>query len=370
VSALALLAMVLPGGTAAQTTASIEAGVTRVRYAGTPAQSLFAVSPLLQFDVPDGWFAAAATISAFEGGDWGLQGTVTGSRYLRPVMGLTPELSGLAEAGRAVDGTRAGEASVRGRVHMLGASEGAWLGGGLGWADGVTGTRGVGSVELGGWLTQDAVTLMATVEPEWVGDSIRTTDVEGLARLVQGPVELSVFGGVRRQSRPLTVSEAWGGATAAWWFGSSVAATLGVGSYPADLAREFGSGRYATFALRFATRRPQPADRADQPVYRLLPPLARPVVAEFSTVSAADGYRRIAISAPGARSVELMGDFTDWQPVLLRNLGGGRWELDLPLGPGVHRLNVRVNGEEWGVPPGIPVVRDDFSGVVGLLTIR
>src|SRR5690606_36125464 len=162
----------------------------------------------------------------------------------------------------------------------------------------------------------------------------------------------------------------WAGLSGAWWFGSRTAATVGIGSYPADLARDFGAGTYATVSIRLANRRPEPPERADQPAYRLLPPLARPVVAAFATEPADSGRRAIVVRAPGATGVEIMGDFTDWQAVPLRPVGGARWRVDLPLAPGVHRLNIRLAGGEWGVPPGIPVVRDDFNGVVGLLTIE
>lgn len=369
-AAVALALLVLPGGATAQTTASLDAGVTRVRYGNEPALSLFAVSPLLQIQRDDDWLAALASISAFEGGGWGARATLAGSRYLAPVLGLTPELSGLADASRAEDGTRTGEALARGRLHWLAATEGLWVGGGLGRADGLNGTQSVRSLELGGWVRHDPLTLLLTLGPEWVGDSVRVIDTDLLARVVSGPAEVAVFGGVRHQRQPFYQADRWGGVSAAWWFNERIAATVAIGSYPGDLAREFGAGRYTTLAVRIATRRPDPPERADQPGFRLLPPLAEPVVAEFITEPSGEGRRRIRVSAPGARSVDIIGDFSDWQPVPMRRTGNGLWEVDVALQPGVHRLNVRVSGGEWGVPPGVPVIRDDFNGVVGLITIE
>jgi hypothetical protein len=369
-AALLLIAAGLSNAAIAQTTASIEAGVTRVRYGDDPGVSLFAISPFVQFEQPGGWFAAMATVSAFESGGWGLQTTVTGSRFLPAAFGLRPELVGLAHASRGEDASRAGEAGGRLRMHWLGSEEGLWTGGGVGWADGLTGTHSVRSLEVGGWLRHEGVTMVLSLEPEWVGDSIRTMDAEGLSRLVRGPLELAVFGGIRQQRSPDGPAERWAGVSGAWWFGSRTAATVGFGSYPADLAREFGAGSYATISLRLASRRPEPAERADQPAYRVLPPLARPVVAGFAIEPADSGRRRVVVRAPGATGVEVMGDFTDWQPVRLRPAGSGQWTVELALSPGVHRLNIRLAGGEWGVPPGIPVVRDDFNGVVGLLTVE
>lgn len=370
IAALLVIALVPGAVSAAQTTASIEAGVTRISYGDDPAVSLYAISPFVQIEQPDGWLAAMATVSAFEGGGWGLQATLTGSRFLPPAFGLRPEVVGLAHASRGEDATRAGEAGGRVRLHWLGASEGLWAGGGVGWADGLAGTHTVRSVEVGGWLRHDALTMVLTLEPEWVGETIQTMDAEGLARLVRGPAEVAVFGGIRQRTSPDGPADRWAGVSGAWWFGSRTAATVGIGSYPADLARDFGAGSYATFSIRVASRRPEPPERADQPAYRLLPPLARPVVAAFAIEPADSGRRAIVVRAPGATGVELMGDFTDWQAIRLRPIGGGQWRVELPLSSGVHRLNIRLAGGEWGVPPGIPVVRDDFNGVVGLLTVE
>jgi hypothetical protein len=331
---------------------------------------LFAISPFVQFEQPDGWLAAMATLSRFDGGGWGLQTTLTGSRYLPATLGLRPEISATAEASRGQDASLVGEAGGRLRLHMLGPTSGVWSGAGIAWADGLLGTHSVRSIDVGGWVRHSVLTVVASVEPEWIGDSIRAVDSEALARVVTGPLEVAAFGGVRQQRHPSSTSERWGGITGAWWFGSRVAATLGIGSYPSDLSREFGAGRYATVAIRLATRRPDPPERADQPAYRLLPPLARPVVAQFGTEPVGPGRQLIVVRAPGAGGVEIMGDFTDWQAIALRRDGGGRWVTEVPLAAGVHRLNVRVAGGEWGVPPGIPVVRDDFNGVVGLLTIQ
>jgi len=33
-------------------------------------------------------------------------------------------------------------------------------------------------------------------------------------------------------------------------------------------------------------------------------------------------------------------------------------------------MNVRVNGDSWTAPPGLPAANDDFNGTVGLVVIR
>ena len=41
----------------------------------------------------------------------------------------------------------------------------------------------------------------------------------------------------------------------------------------------------------------------------------------------------------------------------------------LPLSPGMHQINVRVDGGPWIAPPGVPTMRDGFNGEVGLVVI-
>jgi hypothetical protein len=68
--------------------------------------------------------------------------------------------------------------------------------------------------------------------------------------------------------------------------------------------------------------------------------------------------------------VELMADFTDWTPVPFAERADGVWELALFISPGVHRVNVRVDGGPWQVPPGLTAARDEFGGEVGLLVVQ
>ena len=89
------------------------------------------------------------------------------------------------------------------------------------------------------------------------------------------------------------------------------------------------------------------------------------------TIASSDGdVRLIRVRAPGAESVTLTGDFTDWQPVPMLRADGDRWEVTWPITPGVHRVNVRVNNGEWIVPRGLRVELDDFGGAVGILVTQ
>jgi 1,4-alpha-glucan branching enzyme len=90
----------------------------------------------------------------------------------------------------------------------------------------------------------------------------------------------------------------------------------------------------------------------------------------FDTKVISGGLREIRVQAPGVSSVELMGDFTNWTPISLRDAGSGWWIAALPIKTGIHEMNVRVNGGEWVTPPGLPQRHDEFGSSVGILVIQ
>ncbi len=100
------------------------------------------------------------------------------------------------------------------------------------------------------------------------------------------------------------------------------------------------------------------------------PPTALPArtasdeFAPFRIGPAVAAGREIVILAPGADTVELAGDFTDWKPVALRPWGEHSWRTLLPMAPGLHRLAVRVDGGAWRAPPGTRAVQSEFDGEV------
>jgi 1,4-alpha-glucan branching enzyme len=100
-----------------------------------------------------------------------------------------------------------------------------------------------------------------------------------------------------------------------------------------------------------------------------LPGGVRPTAAAFQ-VDDDHGGRRLRVRVPSARSVELAGDFTNWQPIALKQGDTDEWEVTLPIAPGVHRLAIRVDGDRWTTPPGVVTVADEFQGTVGVIVVR
>src|SRR5262249_59753110 len=79
----------------------------------------------------------------------------------------------------------------------------------------------------------------------------------------------------------------------------------------------------------------------------------------------------LTLYVPGAGTVEISGDFTDWQPVSLSRSPGkpDLWGATFRMSPGMHRINVRRDGGAWMAPGGTTRGTDDFDGEVGVFTI-
>jgi AMP-activated protein kinase-like protein len=78
----------------------------------------------------------------------------------------------------------------------------------------------------------------------------------------------------------------------------------------------------------------------------------------------------ISVRAAGARSVEIAGDFTNWNAVTLSRERSDVWTVALPLAPGVYRLNLRVDEGQWQPPPGASRVIDAYEGTVGVVVVN
>jgi len=68
-------------------------------------------------------------------------------------------------------------------------------------------------------------------------------------------------------------------------------------------------------------------------------------------------------------SAEIAGDFTDWKPVALERLNGGWWYQVLRVPPGVHRVQLRLDGGVWQSPPGLPRADDGPGGPSATLVV-
>jgi len=84
---------------------------------------------------------------------------------------------------------------------------------------------------------------------------------------------------------------------------------------------------------------------------------------------------RFIVAEPTARSVSLVGDFTDWKAssnyLMHADASGRVWEIDVPLQRGkVYLYNFIVDGTKWTVDPAaLEKVDDGFGGSSALLRL-
>jgi hypothetical protein len=143
-------------------------------------------------------------------------------------------------------------------------------------------------------------------------------------------------------------------ATVLYWTSESTALMLAAAHQLPDYVRGLDALDGVSVGIRFG---------------QASPALARPALraAMIQFTGTAD-TRLVRIHIPDARTVEIMGDFTNWEPrPTTRN--GATFESTMRVTSGTHRLLLRIDGGEWRPPGNTPAVDDDFGGRVGLLVV-
>ena len=208
----------------------------------------------------------------------------------------------------------------------------------------------------------------------WALGPLGYTDLEsGLAWAPRRGVEVHASAGTRIGLAGRGGS--WGTASASMQVSRYAALVASAGRTPEDPARGLPARSYASLGMRFA--------RTPLLGYGGPPPVAEggsaggggaaaPERWAFDVVAGAEGEGSytLVVRAPTARAVEVMGSFTDWQPVALASSGDGRWQATLRIPRGIHQVNMRVNGGAWRAPPGLTTTVDGFNGTVGVLVIE
>jgi hypothetical protein len=69
-----------------------------------------------------------------------------------------------------------------------------------------------------------------------------------------------------------------------------------------------------------------------------------------------------------ATRLALAGDFSEWEPVPLIEVGDGEWTAELSIEPGVHHFALIADGV-WTLPDGVSGIDDGFGGKVGVLVV-
>ena len=75
-------------------------------------------------------------------------------------------------------------------------------------------------------------------------------------------------------------------------------------------------------------------------------------------------------SAPGAKTVQLAGNFNHWHPILMRPQEQGRWFIQIWLSPGYHQYRFLVDGKPTLDPHATGATHDEQSELVSLVAVR
>lgn len=341
----------------AQVTASLDLSASDIRYDLFEPSTALALSPTIAFD--RGWtsVAARATALRFESGHRDLHGSFVGTTFT-PAFGPFRLETGVdAGVSRYLSLPAFAHAFGAVDLHYLTPRYGAWVGGTAGST--AFGRRGRGASTAGGgaWASNLWGTLTVTASHSAIGDT-SYTDLEGTVRVTQG--RLAVVGRLgARVGSTGGGHGVYGESVLTYALTDVLGMTLGAGRYPTDPTRGTIAGRYMTVGIRVGTMGAHPADpyRETLERYRPVPSADPPVTASVEVVG-----RVLRISAEDAGKVEVMGDFTEWEPVLVTSAG-------IILTPGPHLLEIRVDGGPWMPPLGATVVKDEFGTEVGLIVV-
>lgn len=360
-----------------QVTPTLDAGISAVKYDGFLISGAASLTPSVRWDQPRGrgFVSARGTYLRFESGNRSLDFSANGSwltplaRQWRGELGLAVGASDYASIASFSHGV------AEARIHLTDADRGGWVGTTVGSASFGMGARPVAVIAMGVWLLRSNVTMHASLDRSFVGDTAYT-DVRSSARLHYARASLEGTLGARVLSRGAGRG-VYGEGTATFVVGRRTAFVLSAGRYPTDVVTGSLAGRYVSASLRFgALGIRRPAVRT--PRGTMVPHSSGGSNGSTMTASArleieagrADDVR-LTLYAPGAVVVEISGDFTDWQPVPLTRKAADRdaWEGTFRMPRGIHRINVRRDGGRWMAPAGTTRSADDYDGEVGVFLL-
>ena len=371
-----LIAIAMGGPLGAQERSLVELGVSAVRFR---LDSLQSVGPSARWLRIRARGAHALLVGA--GGIAGLDGVsgsveLTGRTFVPIGSSVRAEFeaegSALGSSGSASPATVATTALVSARVaRTYGMRGGAWVGG----RGSLSARRpdllagaGVGG---GTWWRMGETRLSGSIERAWSAAQLFTgpgrqgyvgtvpvafTEATARAHHESEAASIEASATVRRDPGAEQRME-WGSSIgASFWQTPTRAVFVNVASHLPDFVHGADAARSVTIGLRlFDGSAPRTTARArrDRP---------------FVQVSGDSAARTIQVQAPGARTVEVMGDFTEWVPVQLVGTGGV-FSTNVAMTAGNRRLVVRIDGGPWVPPSNTPVVDDDFGGRVGLVLV-
>lgn len=364
-----LIASVVGRPLDAQRGSVVEIGVSVVRL---PADSATSIGPSAQ--LVRSWQHSALFASGAASGYGTTEGAAAGvalnggarSALARIWLG---ELAG--ELG-AVFGTSSGSAQsaiLSARTARPFAGGGVWLR-----ASGNLGKRESGAlwgrgIDVGSWWRWHRAQLSASLQREWtagqlfLGPGRRQVVGEVPVRYAEGAVGLRVNSdaasfaldlALRRDPDAERLYEPGVNATAVFQQTPTRAVVFTVARQLPDFVRGGDPLQYVSVGLRFRSARDARPPASSR----------RPTI----HVSGDSAMRLLRVRAPGAKRVEIMGDFTGWEPLELEPDGEG-FARAVTLRAGTHRVVVRIDSGAWTPAANTPAVDDDLGGRAGMLVV-
>ena len=329
---------------------------------------------------------ANAVFSVFDDGHWSALGEIAGTRYSKSLS--IPQLvipfarnyyvpfframrgeTSLGVTGSAQQGLMPTLHIIpQARLHFLDLERGMWTGGGFARTFDGENWRTTLLGDFGAWVRRGSTVVSGNFHPQQLQNGDLMADIGATLEQTFGGVSLSGTAGLR-MGQAGRVDVGWISAGATFSINRRLLATASIGNYPADLLQQLPGARFVSLTIRLPTktrfqRRDDQINGITQP-----PAMTDGVIFAIATADSAKG-RVIRVRAPASERIEVMADFTDWEPVALVRTPAGVWEINLPVSPGQHRINVRLDGGDWVVPTNVARVTDEFGGVVGLILLR
>jgi hypothetical protein len=331
---------------------------------------------------------ADAIFSVFDDGHWSMQGQLSGTRYSKPIS--IPELVIPFARDYYVPFFRAmrGEMSLgltgsaqqglmptihvlpQARVHFLDLERGMWAGGGFARTFDGEAWRTTLLGDIGGWIRRGGTVVSASLHPQQLQNGDLMSDAGATIEKTIRGVSLSGTLGAR-VGQASRVDVGWVSVGATFPINRRLLATAAIGNYPADLLQQLPGARFISLSVRLPSRTTFQRRDDDRVVATAQLPVATDgVIFGITTADSVKGGRVVRVRAPASERVEMMADFTDWEPIPLVRTPAGMWEANVDIPPGQHRINVRLDGGDWVVPTNVARVTDEFGGVVGLILVR
>lgn len=389
ISATLTFGIILAGSAQGQIRGSLEAGSGTVRIGSEATSGIMLISPSLHLHSATFHLIADGQYAGLSEGGWQTMGQVTtGAR--KEWGSVRAELEATGGWSRVAWGRAAAGWLGTGRLAWGDFRRGLSISAGAGHTFTTDGAQPLTMVEAGSWGRiagldlgfrlrrtglmvpgaeqersgtppfQDTLPIAGGTGRRLLQDHY--TDTEASVGWHRGDLELE--GGVgRRFGKPAARYTSWH-LRSLYWITPRLGLVASLGRFPTDVVSGMPSGSFATLSMR-VNLRGGPQHFSPAPLT-----FVGGKVAGFAAIPANRGRYLLSVRAPGAQTVEIMGSFSQWQPVTLAEQDDGWWGTLVALQAGIHEINVRIDGGTWEVPAGLRRVDDDFGGTVGVFVVN